>query len=378
LFGGVVIVRSVANIPHNNEQSTSAPFDVPGAISLLSQALGSRATVEWSGALAENDVAEGDDPVITVRWAAAKAPRRIRLRAIERAGASTSDDLGENDVVLVLTKSTASHREALRTKGVSFIDLGGAVHLELPWALIDRADLPPAPSPRPRTASVDPFADKSSRILRTMFAEGPTRTWGVRQLAGVADVAVSTTSDVVRALEEREFVAVRRVGRAAEIRLADPEGVIETWTHVYDWRMNRSLAVHPPIGDVHRFLKRLPDLFHKAKPPRWALTLQAGASLRIPHATWDRVYVYVDVADVPHANPLAAFAAKMGWESGPDGQLVLLEPYYRTTTWDGMVPAPWHGVPVVSDLQLVLDLWNYPLRGREQAQVLLGALLRGR
>lgn len=365
----------MANIPWNSEQSALTPFDVPGAVSLLRQALGPRATVEWTGDLAEGGLGGDDDPVITVRWAGASVARRLRLRAIERAGAPASGDLGEDAVVFVLAKSTAARREALRTNGVSFIDLSGAVHLELPWALIDRADL--QPSPRPRTTSVDPFADKSSRILRTMFAESPKRTWGVRQLAGVADVAVSTTSDVVRALEERGFVAVRRVGRTAEIQLVDPEAVIETWTHVYDWRMNRSLAVHPPIGDLNRFLKRLADLFHKATP-RWALTLQAGASLRIPHATWDRVYVYVDVADVPHANALAAFAAKMGWEAGPDGQLVLLEPYYRTTTWDGMVQTPWHGVPVVSDLQLVLDLWNYPLRGREQAQVLLGALLGGR
>jgi hypothetical protein len=33
-------------------------------------------------------------------------------------------------------------------------------------------------------------------------------------------------------------------------------------------------------------------------------------------------------------------------------------------------------VPVVSDLQLVLDLWHYPLRGREQGEHIRDTILR--
>lgn len=51
------------------------------------------------------------------------------------------------------------------------------------------------------------------------------------------------------------------------------------------------------------------------------------------------------------------------------GRLVLLAPYYSTSVWEGVRPIG--QLPVVSDLQLVLDLWHYPVRGREQAEHLI-------
>jgi hypothetical protein len=48
---------------------------------------------------------------------------------------------------------------------------------------------------------------------------------------------------------------------------------------------------------------------------------------------------------------------------------MLMRPWYARSAWEGMREV--NGVPVVSDLQLVLDLWHYPVRGREQAEMLL-------
>jgi len=345
------------------------PLDAPAAISILRQALGSRAAVDWS-----RDAANGTDDAITIRWAGASdTPRRLRLRAIETAGPSTPslDPSTDTDpIVWVLTKSTAAHRDALRANGVSFIDLRGAVHLTLPWALIDRTDLTPTQIVRARGAPVDPFADKSSLIVRTMLEFTSARSWSVRELARTTGVALGTTSDVVRALTDRGLVTLTRAGRTAQIRIPDVAAVIETWAHAYDWRMNRSLPVHVPVGNVDRLLRRLPTLFAGGR--RWALTLQAGASLRVPHATWERLHVYVDLPST-QKNALAEFAATAGWEPASDGRLVLLAPYYRATVWPGLRQL--ERLPVVSDLQLILDLWNYPLRGREQAEVLLRSLV---
>jgi hypothetical protein len=41
-----------------------------------------------------------------------------------------------------------------------------------------------------------------------------------------------------------------------------------------------------------------------------------------------------------------------------------------------MTTASNNEVPVVSDLQLILDLWHYPVRGRETAEQLWRPLLR--
>jgi hypothetical protein len=145
---------------------------------------------------------------------------------------------------------------------------------------------------------------------------------------------------------------------------------VEAWTRGYDWRLNRGVAVHAPVGDLTRFMHRLPRLMPSGA--RWALTMQAGASLVAPHATWDRVHVYVDVPSAEGSQALTELAARAGWTPADDGRLVLLIPYYSTSVWHGLRTID--RLPVVSDLQLALDLWHYPLRGREQAEHLLGTM----
>jgi hypothetical protein len=75
---------------------------------------------------------------------------------------------------------------------------------------------------------------------------------------------------------------------------------------------------------------------------------------------------------VPDASGLEHAGEEQGWEPAEQGNVVLMKPYYKTSVWHGMDVIG--GVPVVSPLQLALDLWHYPLRGREQAEHLLGAV----
>ena len=103
---------------------------------------------------------------------------------------------------------------------------------------------------------------------------------------------------------------------------------------------------------------------------RWALTMHAGAAQVAPHATWDRVHVYVDASSP--ADLLDAGASR-GWEAADGGRVVLMKPYYRTSVWHNLQVA--NGFPVVSTLQLALDLWHYPLRGREQGEHLLQVVM---
>jgi hypothetical protein len=96
------------------------------------------------------------------------------------------------------------------------------------------------------------------------------------------------------------------------------------------------------------------------------MTRPSGPARVAPHASWDRVHVYVDAKD---ESALVRIGEDHGWEPADDGRLVLLRPYYRTSVWHGLQII--RGAPVVSTLQLALDLWHYPLRGREQAEHLL-------
>lgn len=269
------------------------------------------------------------------------------------------------NTVWIVPRATRGLRERFRRAQESHVDLRGAVFLSFPNLLVDREGLQP-PSRSTTTGSFDPFADRSSLVLRTLM--GPShadRVWGVRELANEAGVGPATVTRSVRELTRYDVVDVRRSGRESEIRLTDPKRLLSLWTGAYDWTRNQSVAVHAPIGDPIRFLKRSKGIF---KSHQWALTLQAGASLVAPHATWERVHIYLDARK---PEELLEFARNREWPVVDDGRLVLLKPYYRDSVWHGRRTAD--GLPVVSDLQLVLDLYNYPLRGREQAEHLIAS-----
>ncbi len=139
--------------------------------------------------------------------------------------------------------------------------------------------------------------------------------------------------------------------------------LVEAWTREYSWRSNVHVSFQAPVGSPSRFLPRLPRLLSEL---RWALTLQAGASLLAPHATWERIHLYANLE-----SPRAALdlGVELGWKPEESGPLVLMVARHRSSVWFGLRRL--EGLPVVSDLQLILDLWHYPLRGREQAEHLL-------
>lgn len=271
-------------------------------------------------------------------------------------------------VVWVLNRQGRQVRERLRERGENFIDLSGAIRLHLPWLILDRTDVTPAKVPARTFERRNPFSDRGSQITRTLFEGGPEKLWTVRELAAEAEVSLGLASYVLTELERRGLVTIRSAGRARTIHLPNRLPIIEQWTREYDWRRNRSTAFHVPIGSPSRFLNRLPGLL---KGRRWALTMQAGASLLAPHASWDLVHLYVQIENV--AEDSLMIGQDQGWSPAPDGKVVVMTPWYRTSVWHGAEVI--RELPVVSTLQLILDLWHYPIRGREQAEHLVTRIL---
>ena len=269
-------------------------------------------------------------------------------------------------VIWVIRRGRPDLRSALREAKQNYIDVRGAVRLHLSWLLIDRTDL--GPLVMPSAIATDAFADRSSLVVRTLLAQPARYVWGVRELAGGAGVGIATASRVVKQLADSGLVQRGlAAGNRAEVRVISPSRLFTRWTDVYTWNRNSILAVHAPVGDPMTFIGRLEALMWRDR--KWALSLQAGAAFVLPHATWDRVHLYVDVHS---AGELTSLAMANRWPVGDDGRLLLMRPYYRTLIWRGIRTLERDGIsaPVVDDLQLALDLWHYPLRGREQANVI--------
>lgn len=319
-------------------------------LSLLRWALGRRAEVRF----------EADGSLRVTR----PDEEPVHLRLEDLAEERLAQGAGPG-TLWILRGSADRLRERLRDERQSFVDpTRGAVYLDLAGILVDRTDISPGESyVRSAEKTRNPFSDRASMVPRILFVGGAKKEWTVTSLAREANVAAATVSYVVRALAERELVQVRRDWREQRIRLTDRRKLIEAWTQAYTWTSNDRHAFHAPVGSPSRFLRRLPRMLSGVD---WALTLQAGASVVARHARWDRIHLYIDSRSSRSAEQIGI---DLDWTPSNDGEVVLLRPHYGTAIWPGVREAS--GLPVVSDLQLILDLWHYPLRGREQAEILL-------
>jgi hypothetical protein len=324
---------------------------------LLAEALGHHGFVERDSTDPYDDIVIRDARGTIVR---------LQAKSVDEVQSVPAKTTSSSAPLFVLRRATRRLHGELRQAGHNFVDLSGTVHLMLPTMLVDRTNLRIVPKGRLVRQSFDPFSDRSSLIARTLLKpEHRNRSWGVREMAGAAGVSPATATRVIRELERHGVQMIRR-GRSAEVRLSDSQALFGAWTRAYDWVRNSSLAFNAPVGDAARFLTRTAKAW---SGPRWALTLHAGASRIAPISTWDRIHIYVDV---PDASGLEPTGEEQGWEPAEQGNVVLMKPYYKTSVWHDVKVLG--GIPVVSPLQLALDLWHYPLRGREQAEHLLGAV----
>lgn len=269
----------------------------------------------------------------------------------------------EHQPLWVLQRATRRVHDQLRRRDESFVDVAGVVRIHVPGLLVDRNDLRPPSAPAAYAPEVrNPYSDTGSLVVRALFAGGTQRPWTVQELARTSGASLATTSYVVRALSYAHLVEPSP-DEKGRIRLKDPRLLVQDWTRHYDWTMNHRIAFHAPIGSPARFLPRLKEPLAERT---WALTLHAGASLVAKHATWDQIHCYVDV---PSLDAIRDLGRSNGWEPARDGKLVIMRPYYRRAVWRDLRTI--QDLPVVSDLQLILDLWHYPVRGLEQAEYLL-------
>jgi hypothetical protein len=312
--------------------------------------------------------AAGDDVAteVEVRFQGRGALRLVLVQEASPAPRRRGREQAVPVPVFVMRARRREERERLRRKKRNFIDLSGAVRIQAQGLYVDREDLKPV-SVGFREA-IDPYADRASRVTRTLLTAPRGRRWMVNGLAAEARVDVSTASRVIRGLRSRSLVEDDSPGqgRSSSIWVPNGEALLTDWSRSYRWTDNRQLRVAAPIGSPSRFLSRMPRLFAGRQ---WALSLHAGASLVAPHAKFEIVHVYTD-----RTLSLDEIALRHDWEPAPDGNLCLLEPFYKESVW---FQARQIGkLRITGIVQLVLDLWHYPDRGREQARQLIDTVLR--
>lgn len=259
---------------------------------------------------------------------------------------------------LLAAPSLSPQRQALlRAEDICFVDLVGNAWIKASGVLIDQRS-------RERKAQGfrevnSPFPDKSSLVLRVMM-DGPERYWGNNEIAEKASVSAGWVSQICHRLEELRYV-VRAENR--KLKLFRPQDVVQDWVEFYRQRRQEQYRFRCPADSAEDVMKALKDS-ESFRKHGGLFSNQAGASLVAPHARFHEVHVYSE--RLPASIEDWKKDLRLEEAAPSECNLVLVDPYYRVSGRYGSQVV--EGFPVVSDLQLYLDLRLNPLRGEEQAQ----------
>ncbi|MFH1653117.1 MAG: MarR family transcriptional regulator [Pseudomonadota bacterium] len=197
------------------------------------------------------------------------------------------------------------------------------------------------------------FSGKSSRIIRTLLETYPQKL-KPSELAKMCHVSPSLVTKVIDALEQQSFIT-----REDGISLVDPGLLLELWADNYSFRKNNietKILINKPLNEIMQFFKHNEN---------YILTRTAASSLIAPFADYQVIEAYhkgsVDITST--WEKLDALLVR-----GNSGENVkILEPYDEGI-FDFSMKID--GFYTVGLIQLYLDLYSDPKRGKEQATFL--------
>ncbi len=258
--------------------------------------------------------------------------------------------------VLVAPFVSSRGRKMCKELGLGFVDLTGNAYLKFNSVLIERWGKESKTKETRLLKSL--FTEKSTWTIRKMFSN-LNREWKMEELANESNVSLGQAYKVITKLEAEGFVDKKR----GAITLSKPKELLDAWAKVYNFENQSTIGYYCPLKDQQSIFNAL----RKISLKQYALTLGAAASLVAPFVRSTDVYMYI----VGKADRIVKALRLKPVEFGGNVHLV-------TPADDGVLFAiqQVEGVTLVSNLQLYLDLYNYPMRGREQAEHLRNEVMR--
>jgi DNA-binding transcriptional regulator YhcF (GntR family) len=261
----------------------------------------------------------------------------------------------QNLIPIVIAKYLSpKKREECKKAGINFLDFSGNVFFHYKEGIhIERVGFA---NKFPEFREMrGPFSDKASLILREMLKED--KIWGVRECAEKVNLDAGYVSRMFQNLEKLDYL--EKINSKGKLK--NKKVILEDWINFYNFRKNKEFKYFFLAKEPKEILERLKNL-RIPKKIIYALGFHAGAYLIAPHAVFNEVHVYV--ADNDSLNFFEKNLKLRSVEQGAN--LIFLFPYYKHSVFYDRrkIENLW----VVSDIQLYIDLYSYPLRGAEQAE----------
>ena len=209
------------------------------------------------------------------------------------------------------------------------------------------------------------FETKATRVLRALLID-PQHNWTIRGIAEEVEISPGYAHAVISTLIDLGFVARTE---HYKIKMVNPTVLLKRWAayHQYD-KMNTFLEYYTFEREIDRFIQQLSNISN----PNYALTALVGAFLIAPHVRPVDIHMYIKKKE--DATTLAKTLNLQPIPKG--GNVKFVVPYDEGVFYGQQIVNIWISDQVVgtvnvgSNVQLFVDLYNYPARGFEAAEQL--------
>jgi hypothetical protein len=148
--------------------------------------------------------------------------------------------------------------------------------------------------------------------------------------------------------------------REHKLEIKNPGDLLDAWADSYDFSKNKIYNYYTFEKNTDAFIQKVSKIAKNNKL-KYALTLHSGASLIAPFVRFTDIHLYF-------LGDLSTWIKKLELKPIEFGGTVhLVEPFDEGVFYGVQTI---NDIKVASNIQLYLDLCNYPARGREQAEFL--------
>ena len=210
--------------------------------------------------------------------------------------------------------------------------------------------------------SINVFSDSASLIFRAMLKD-PSKKWTVPSFTEEG-VSLGLASMVINQAESLGYIEhIRRVAGESYCRLLRKDLLLKDWVNFYSFERNPKNTYFYQGGDILKELNK----FMKKKERKYALTLYSASRLISPYVKDERDFVYLDVDPRQAKVFFKELETRLTLQKALSGGNVCFAiPFYKCSIFrDSRIIKSF---PVVSDLQLYLDLMGFPPVGRQEVE----------
>lgn len=204
------------------------------------------------------------------------------------------------------------------------------------------------------------FSDKASLVLRHLL-KYPETAWVISELVESLQLSQGLVAKVILELRSQGFIKGEARGPKASSKLRHAEDIIDQWTRQYQFKKNHTVAFYSSDKNI---LKRLKNTLGQTKSPSYALTLHTGANLMTQYVRDENVYAYLPAENFDAQVENLRKALNL-LELKQGGNVFFIKPWYKNAIFYNAQKIK--NYSVVSNIQLYLDLYNYPDRGNAHA-----------